>query len=110
MFFAARRPKIDEAREEGDEVERALRRLATPERRTTARGALDGVVEMRCANGEQTRALTIDLGEGGWGVLSAIAPGLDELVCLELNGLVVEARVRHIARQGLLYRVGLEAF
>jgi hypothetical protein len=93
------------------EMERAVRRLvATPDRRGTRREALDGVAELACTNSARRgRALTVDLGEGGFSLVCAIEPEIGELVRVTLNGLVLEGRVRHIAREGDLFRVGVES-
>jgi hypothetical protein len=93
------------------EVERAVRRLvATPDRRLASREALDDVAELLLSNiDRRVRALTVDLGEGGLSLLCAIAPELGELVRVNFRGLVLEGRVRHVARQGDAYRLGIEA-
>ena len=93
------------------EVERAVRRLvATPDRRAERREALDDVAELACTNSaRRARSLTVDLCEGGLSLVCAIAPELGELVRLNLRGLVIEGRVRHVVREGETYRIGIEA-
>jgi hypothetical protein len=93
------------------DFERAVRRLvATPDRRTGGREAFDGIADLVCATTRKRgRALTVDLGEGGVSVLCAVEPELGELVRLDVGGLVVEGRVRHVAREGALCRIGVEA-
>ena len=93
------------------EVEKAVRRLvATPDRRAARREPFDGVAELECgASGRRARVLTIDLCEGGVSVVSAVAPQMGELVRVDLNGLVLQGRVRHVEREGALYRFGVEA-
>jgi len=93
------------------EIERAARRLvATPDRRLAQRESLDGVSELVCAtSGRKSRVLTIDFAEGGISVMCKVAPELGELVRLDVGGLVVEGRVRHIAADGEHFRIGIES-
>src|SRR4051794_34855651 len=93
------------------EVERAVRRLvATPDRRVARREALDDVAELALSSSNRRlRALTVDLAEGGMSLLCAIAPELGELVRVNFRGLVLEGRVRHVAREGEAFRLGIES-
>jgi hypothetical protein len=93
------------------EVERAVRRLvATPDRRGTRREALDDVAELACAGSDRrARAITVDLCEGGVSLVCAFAPELGELVRVNFRGLVVEGRIRHVVREGEMFRLGIES-
>ena len=91
------------------EVERARRALvATPDRRGPDREALDSVADIRC-EGLRAKGVIIELGEGGLSLLCSIEPEIDVMLQIELAGLVIEGRVRHTARAGEVFRIGVEA-
>ncbi len=79
------------------------------ERRGAGRDSLDGAVEFRCAaTGERGRGVMVDVGEGGFCLLSPTAPAIGDQLCIEVRGFLIEARVCHLARPGVLWRIGVE--
>ena len=95
---------------------RALRvAIATPDRRGPVRERLDGVAEVvHAGTGQRVRGVTVDLGEGGLSLVCSLEPSLGDLLRIEVSGLVVEARVRHVAAESSAlfretFRIGLEA-
>lgn len=91
------------------DLERARRALiATPDRRGRERETLDGVADVSFG-GRRARSVTIDLAEGGFSLLCPIEPAVGEAMEIEVAGLVVQGRVRHVARDGAAFRVGVEA-
>ena len=82
--------------------------LTTSERRALVRERLEGPAEVHTADRKRSRASTLDLGEGGLSLLCADAPALGATLHVDVDGLVVEGRVKHVAQEGVLYRVGLE--
>ncbi len=91
------------------EVERAKRALvATPDRRGPDRESLDSVADVRC-EGLRAKGVIIELGEGGLSLLCSIEPEVGAMLHIELAGFVIEGRVRHTARAGEIFRIGVEA-
>ncbi len=94
----------------GHELDQADRGwIATPDRRVPGREGLDGVAHVECASGQRGRGITVELSEGGLSLLCDVEPELGELLRIDLSGLVLEGRVRHIARTGECFRIGVEA-
>jgi hypothetical protein len=82
--------------------------LTTGERRALGREPLEGRAAVHGADRATSPASTIDLGEGGLSLLCGSAPELGAMLHVDLDGLVVEGRVKHVAPEGVLYRVGIE--
>src|SRR5688572_18103663 len=93
--------------------------LATPpllqaiERRRSDRVRLTGVVEVHLIGSDwYGPAWLIDIGEGGMCLSVSVGPLPGEALCVEVNGLVSEGRVRNIGgergRGGTRWRIGIE--
>lgn len=83
--------------------------IATPDRRGPTRELLDGVADVTYAStGAFVRGATVDLSEDGLSLVCDANPELGTLLRIDLDGLVIEGRVRHVAKKGVLYKIGVE--
>ncbi|MEO6954836.1 MAG: PilZ domain-containing protein [Polyangia bacterium] len=101
--------KVDSTLVQTD-IERATRTsIATPDRRGPARERLDGVADVTyAATGGSVRGATVDLSEDGLSLVCDCKPELGTLLRIDIDGLVIEGRVRHVAKEGVLYKIGVE--
>ena len=92
------------------DIERSARAsIATPDRRGPARELLDGVADVTYpATGMSVRGATVDLSEDGLSLVCDAKPELGTLLRIDIDGLVIEGRVRHVAESGVLFKIGVE--
>lgn len=83
--------------------------IATPDRRGPVRERLEGIADVTyVSTGDSVRGATVDLSEEGLSLVCDGRPEVGTLLRIDLDGLVIEGRVRHVEKNGVLYKIGVE--